>query len=185
MEFIGALPGFREMRAMCDIGGSHGRYAMAIVDRNAGMAATIVDLPEVVAVASPMCNDLGYGDRLCFAACNLGSETLPVQAFDLVLASHVLYPLVNRLDEVVAKIACSLKPGGWFVAHHLDPDGETSRPFRTTVDLAMSLMQHARHVLNPADLKAAMERAGLTDLRTGTSGFHKENQILAARVPER
>lgn len=181
VAFVASLPGFMEMRTMCDLGGGHGRYATAVLDRNPSIEAVVMDLPDVISLAAPLHHEAGYGKRLSFTPYDLRSDSLPERTYDLILTSHVLYPMADRLDDVMAKIAPALKPGGWFVAHHLDPEGDASRRFRTALDLVTCLTRHTRHVLYPNDLKAAMNHAGLVHLRTGTSGHHAENVILAAQ----
>jgi hypothetical protein len=181
IDFIVALQGFLEMRTMCDIGGNHGRYSMALLDQNPDLTAVVADLPDVVSVASSMCREAGYGERLSFAPCDLRDDSPSPGAYDLVLASHVLYPFSEQLDDVVARIGQALKPGGWFVAQHLDPNNSASRRFRTAMDLTTCLMRNSRHVVYPADLESAMSRAGLGDIKTATSGYHAENAIVAAR----
>ncbi len=182
VEFVAALPGFMEMRTMCDLGGGHGRYATSLLDLNPAMEAVVMDLPGVVSAAESLHRQTDYGNRLSFAPCDLRSDRLPERSYDLILASHVLYPFSDRLQDVVAMIAQALKPGGWFVSHHLDPNGDACRCFCTAVDLTTCLLGKARHVLNPAKLEAALSHAGLTNFRTGTSGFHAENLIVAAQM---
>jgi len=182
VAFVADLPGFADMRTMADLGGGHGRYAMALLDMNPAMGAVVMDLPGIVAVADSLRRVSDYGRRLSFTPFNLRSDRLPERSYDLILASHVLYPLSDRLEDVMVMIAPALKPGGWFVSHHLDPNGDACSRFRTTLDLTMCLLGRPSHVLSPAKLETALRRAGLISLRTGASGFHAENRIVAART---
>ncbi len=181
VQFVASLPGFTAMQLMCDIGGSHGCYAMGLLDRNPDLHAVIADLPSVIAAATIICREAGYGERLSATACDLRTDAPPESTYDLVLASHVLYPFWDKLEEVVAKLAASLKPGGWFVSHHLDPTSDASRAFFTAVDLTTCLMGNVKHIVSPPELEAAMDNAGLSNRKTATSGFHGENVILAAQ----
>lgn len=181
VEFIASLPGFLHLRTMCDVGGSHGRYAMGLLDRHPDLHAVLADLPNVVPAATAVCQEAGYGERLSVLSCDLRSDRLPRQAYDLVLASHVLYPFSDSLEAIVAKIADSLKPGGWFVSHHLNPDNEVCRRFWTAVSLTTCLTANLRHVLSSSQLEAALRGAGLDNLHTATAGYHSENQLMAAQ----
>lgn len=181
--FVTSLPGFHTMRNMCDLGGSHGRYAMALLDENPTLIADIVDLPGVVAVAASLCESSDYGSRLQFVPCDLRSDPLPERAYDLILGSHMLYPFSGQLEGILMKIAGALRPGGWFVSHHLDPNNRASRQFRTAVDLTTCMIGHVRHVLRPDDLENAIRHAGLSNIRTGRSGFHAEGVIVATQKP--
>jgi len=70
-EFISALPEFLDMLRMCDLGGNHGFYTMALLDRSPQLRGTICDLPEVVELAKEVISEMGYSDRIDTIGCDL------------------------------------------------------------------------------------------------------------------
>ena len=56
---------------MCDLGGNHGFYTMALLDRNSRLRGTICDLPEVVKLAKEVIPEMGYSDRIDTIGANL------------------------------------------------------------------------------------------------------------------
>ena len=58
-EFISALPEFPDLLRMCDLGGNHGFYTMALLNRNPQLRGMICDLPEVVKLAKEVISEMG------------------------------------------------------------------------------------------------------------------------------
>ena len=91
-------------RALLDVGGGQGVFAAAALDRHPRLAATVFDLPAVVArIADP---------RLARAGGSFAADPLPPGA-DLVTLVRVLH---DHDDAVVAallaKVRAALPPGG-------------------------------------------------------------------------
>lgn len=181
VAIIGALPGFGEMRRMCDVGGNHGRYSTALLDLNTRLCATIVDLPAVAAAVEETCRGAGYGQRLAVVPCDLRADSLPRGEYDLVLASHVLHILGAELETVVGRLAHSLAPGGWFVTQSLNPQTGASAVCRAAMDLVAALTVGTRHVVDPKELERILRPLGFTDFRTAATGPRASNLLLAAR----
>ncbi len=181
VEFIAALPGFTVMRRMCDVGGNHGRYATALLDRNPMLSAQLVDLPNVVDVVKAYCRDAENADRLTVLPIDLKTDTLPRNDYDLVLVSHVLQIFRDTLDETIQRIAASVAPGGWFVSHHMNPDGGAAPGTKATLDFMYHAMAKVDHFIHRDELERALKRAGFTRFIPGSTGPGDINLILAAQ----
>jgi hypothetical protein len=72
--FISALPEFPNLHRMCDLGGNHGFYTMALIDRNPRLRGTICDLPKVVKLAKDVISEMGYSDRIDTIGCDLETD---------------------------------------------------------------------------------------------------------------
>ena len=180
-EFIASLPGFAEISSMCDVGGNHGGYAMALLDRNPQMKAVILDLPSVAPAIEEFCRQAGYGERLSVLSADLRTDELPRSAYDLVLVSHVLQMFRDEFGETVAKIGACIKPGGWFVSNHMNPEGGADSRFIATVNFGACLVAGVNHLISQEDLSSALSRAGFGEVVTGRIGPNEVNLILAAR----
>ncbi len=169
VEIISRLPGFSGFRRMCDIGGNHGTFSMMLVDRNPGLSASICDLPHVMENASARCSRLGYADRIEVLPYDMRTDVLPEASFDLALASHVLYASANYeggLRRTVSRIADSLRPGGWFVSHHMATDGNSDPKAVSALEVITKLAGYKSHFLPVEMLRDAMTACGLEDIRT-------------------
>ena len=179
VAFVAALPGFGDMRAMADIGGNHGEFSMALLDRNPELVGEIVDLPHVVSAATERIGGRGYGGRLVAVARDLRTDGLPAGAYDLVLASHVLYAFVENIDALLADVFRSLRPGGWFVAQHLDPEGEAPRRYTSVVEFVTRMAGYGSHHIGGAWLSGKLAGVGFAHTQTAPAG--RGGLLVAAR----
>lgn len=182
--FIAGLPGFEVMRTMADVGGNHGRYTMALLDLNQSLAATIVDLPIVTPLIEATLGESGYEERVSVAAFDLRHDELSVQAYDLVLVSHVLHMFSDNLADVIHRLAGSLKPGGWFVTQNMDAEADSLSTRARVRELVTRVMGYPTHLLKTGDLEAALSASGLTDFRAAATGPGRLNVVCAARRME-
>ena len=182
--FITELPGFAEMEKICDLGGSHGFYTMALLDRNPELRGTVCDLPQVVESARETIERMGYQKRLALRAVDIETDDAFGRDFDLVLTSHVLYPWKGRLKRVFAGINKALKPGGWFVSNHFTRDEDGSGPMTVAMIELVSVMlgYPGRHFMED-ELKTELEACGFGDfiIRPAKNATQDNSLILAAR----
>jgi len=183
VEFITGLPAFDRMQTMCDIGGNHGEYSMELLRRNAELQGEILDLPEVVDSANRSIRQKGFADCLTARACDLRQDDLPDKAYDLVLASHVLYAFMDDLDACLSSIKNSIKPGGWFVSHHMDPSGALPRECAATVEFIARMAGYETHFIERERLEQVLNSVGFQNLITTPAGPDSGNRIMAAQVP--
>ncbi|MDQ4041602.1 MAG: methyltransferase type 12, partial [Actinomycetota bacterium] len=78
-----------DARAMVDVAGGHGAFAMAMCRRHARLHATVLDLPASVAVGRRIVAEQGFADRVAFRegdalAAELGDGLDVVSCFNLV-----------------------------------------------------------------------------------------------------
>ena len=182
VDLVSGLSGFMDMRDMCDLGGNHGAYSMALLDRNPLLKGEIADLPAVVATANERIARMGYADRLRAFDCDLRSDDLPRERYDLILASHILYGFMDDLGAVVAKVHGALRPGGWFVAQHKDPDGRTPVQVSMALEFVTRMSGYATHFIPFEVLADALLGVGFRDVRSVDSG-RGTGLIVAARKP--
>ena len=183
VDFAADLPGFMDMALMCDVGGNHGSFSMALLDRNPALRGEIADLPAVAAAAADRIACLGYAHRLRAFGCDLRSDALPEGRYDLVLASHVLYGFMDDLGAVLGKIQAALRPGGWFVAQHKDPYGGRSAQASMSLEFLTRMAGYATHFIPREVLEQGLLKAGFRDIRTRGAGRDNAGLIVAGRRP--
>lgn len=160
-DVAAALPGFADFRAMCDIGGNHGLYTMAVLERNPALRGVIYDLPPVAAQSKLRCERMGYGDRVEARGMDFREAALPEAAYDLALTSHVLYSFKDDLPGTLARIAAGLKPGGWFLSHHYCDRDESGHALqKASLELVTRLAGYPSHFIGREELRDALRSAG-------------------------
>ncbi|MGE4506454.1 MAG: methyltransferase [Desulfovibrionaceae bacterium] len=180
-DFIAALPGFGGMRRMCDLGGNHGEFSMAVLDRNPAMEGEIADLLHVADAAKRRIARRGYDGRIAVRGFDLAADALPEGRYDLVLASHVLYGFRDELPRVLAMVHASLRPGGWFVAQHSNPESGLEPDYAAAVECITRLTGYKSHYIAREELGGALAGAGFGDLRSATAGQRAGGLLVAAR----
>ena len=156
-----SLPDFNHFERMADLGGNHGNYTMSILAQHATMRADILELPHVARIAEERCAKLGYGERVKGIALDMRHEPLPEEKYDLLFASHALYSFQGNIKPVLKKIANSLRPGGWFAAHHYARTGSSMGPQAiASLEILTKLVGYFSHYLEPDVLEQELRSLG-------------------------
>jgi SAM-dependent methyltransferase len=95
---------------MMDLGGGSGVVSLALLRRNPGLSAVVVDIPNVCAAGREIARENGMEDWITYHAADFLHDQLP-SGFGLVLACDV-GPLGEPL---LRKIRAALDPGGRLV----------------------------------------------------------------------
>ena len=183
-EFITTLPEFPKLEIMCDLGGSHGFYTMALLDKNPQLRGTIIDLPKVAELAKELISEMGCAERIDTIGADIKTDVSIGEGYDLVFASHVIYEWKGHLEDVLKRINKAMVPGGVFVSNHLSMDDDECGPMSgTMVELMTRLMGYPTHHLSEDELKSALESSGFGDftVRPAEEGRQYQSLILAAR----
>lgn len=156
LEDYAGLPGAldQDHRHLLDAGGGTGTLASLVLRARPALSATVLDRPEVVAIARPPAD---LADRLRYRAFDL-FEPWPTRGDAIVLA-RVLH---DWDDEAAARLlrraAGALEPGGRvYVVELARPEGSLSG---SLLDLHMLLATGGRE-RTPSEHEVLLTRAGL------------------------
>ena len=183
-EFITTLPEFPNLKNMCDLGGSHGFYTMALLDKNPQLKGTVLDLPKVAELAKELISEMGCAERIDTIGADIKTDVSIGEGYDLVFASHVIYEWKGHLEDILKRINKAMVPGGVFVSNHLSMDDDECGPVSgTMVELMTRLMGYPTHHLSEGELKQALETSGFGDFteRPAEEARQYRCLILAAR----
>jgi predicted O-methyltransferase YrrM len=104
-------------RLLVDVGGGTGIYSIACLQRNPRLKAIVWDRPEVLKVAAEMGAAYGVSDRLELVPGDMFTDAMPPGA-DIVLLSNILHDWDRpQCQDLVARCAASLAPGGRLLIH--------------------------------------------------------------------
>jgi SAM-dependent methyltransferase len=108
---------------MMDLGGGSGVVSLALLRRNPGLSAVVVDIPNVCAAGREIARENGMEDRITYHAADFLHDELP-SSFGIVLACDIGPPS----ESLLHKIRAALDPGGRLVIVDLFAPSEGVAP---------------------------------------------------------
>ncbi|BDQ33294.1 methyltransferase domain-containing protein [Pseudodesulfovibrio portus] len=181
LALVRTLPDLNESGMLCDIGGNHGELSMSLLENYPGMTGELLDLPHVAEAVGGRIEKRELGGRLKPVGMDLRLERLGADRYDLALASHVLYGFVDDLEGVARMLYESLKPGGWFVSHHLNVAGDLDPNYTAVVQFITRVSGYKSHFIGKDHLEGALLKAGFTDILSCPAGKRRKGLLMAGR----
>jgi ubiquinone/menaquinone biosynthesis C-methylase UbiE len=148
-----------DARLLVDVAGGTGIYSIALLQKNPGLRAIVLDRPEVLKIAQEMASSHGVADRLSVQAADMFRD--PIPEADVILLSNVLHDWdVPECRTLIARCAASLRLGGRLLIHDVFLNDALDGP------LPMALYSAALFTLTEGRLYSAAEyRAWLAEAR--------------------
>lgn len=112
-----------------DVAGGSAVWSIAMLEKDPGSRATVIDFPSVTHVAEHYVAQHQLEDRYTYWAGDLEEMEIPDQAFDVAVMAnicHTLGPVATQ--KALQKLAKSLKPGGRLAIVDFVPDNRRSSP---------------------------------------------------------
>ncbi len=112
-----------------DVAGGSAVWSIAMLEKDPGSRATVLDFPSVTHVAEEFVAHHGLSDRYTYWAGDLEEMELPDGRFDLALLANICHALGPvSTQRAFQKLAKTLKPGGKLAIVDFVPDDRRSRP---------------------------------------------------------
>lgn len=168
-------------RRMLDIGGNSGEFVLNACRRNAGLAATVFDLPVVCALGREHVASVTEGDRINFVAGDMRTDPLP-SAHDLLTFKSVLHdwPEPDML-HILDRAARRLEPGGTLLIFERGPVDLRGSPMTASAMLNLVFAPFYRPAPVYADALASLGFLNIASERVDIdSPFH----LVTARKPK-
>jgi ubiquinone/menaquinone biosynthesis C-methylase UbiE len=162
------LPG---AKTLIDVGGGTGIYSIALVQKNPGLHAVIVDRPEVLKVAQEMAHAYGVGDRIACQAGDMFHAALPKG--DVVLLSNVLHDWdVPECRTLIRRCAETLSPGGRLLIHDVFLNDDLDGPLPIALYSAALFCLTEGRAYSAAEYRAWLASAGLAPQPLTPTSIH-------------
>ena len=154
-------------KQLLDVGGGPGTYSGLLTQRFEGLCSTVLDLPDVVAIAKEIVQSLGASERVELLPGNYKTTPFP-EGNDVVLISGVFHRETEETcRKLIANAAASLEAGGMLVINDVFTDqGGTSPAFATLFGLNMMISAPDGGVHEDHAVMCWMEEAGFAELGT-------------------
>jgi SAM-dependent methyltransferase len=175
---------FSQSRRLLDLGCGPGTYSMAIVERNPGLHATLLDLPGPIAEARRLAASRKMTDRLEFVAID-ARNYVPDNPFDTILVSNTLHMIgpVGSL-ELLRRCYQMLTPGGRLIvqAQYLNDDRVSPRwPTLLNLIQRVATPQGRNHAIS--ETREWMQEAGFQNVKYARFSLWNVCSCLIAERP--
>ncbi|MEU4805394.1 methyltransferase [Actinosynnema sp. NPDC023587] len=111
---------------LLDLGGGHGKYAIGLCAAHPGLRATVVDLPDALAVGGRAVADAGLTDRITLREGDYDEIDLGA-GYDTALLFNVVHGRTAEANRaLLARVAAAVRPGGAVVL--LEQDEHSTDP---------------------------------------------------------
>jgi len=171
-------------RALLDLGGGAGMYAIAFCKTNPDLSAWVLDLPSSQPLAMQAIERFNMTGRVHFLAGDYVNEDLP-GTYDAVWMSHILHgegpDTCSRLLEKVYRV---LDPGGMVAVHDLILEENRTAPlFPVLFSLNMLTGTAEGRAYTNRELTLMLRGAGFTDVERLSYAGPTDSGIITAKKP--
>ncbi|MFK0204018.1 methyltransferase [Streptomyces lavendulae] len=173
-------------RALLDIGGGSGGYAIGLCQALPSLRVTVYDLPFVTEIARANVQEVGLTDRItCTPGNFLADGGLP-QGHDVALLSNILHdwdPATNT--HLLTEVHRSLEPGGLVIINELVLDNDRTGPAPAALmGLNMVVETAGGRSYTQADHQALLTQVGFTGIQTQHLELPGVNIVITAKKPQ-
>lgn len=103
---------FSEFNTLLDVGGGSGGLAIAMVQANPHLQATVLDLPSITPITQQFITEANVAGRVQILAANAVHDSL-TGSYDVIVARHLIQVLsADDSRALLANLAAVLNPGG-------------------------------------------------------------------------
>ena len=115
-------------RHVLDLAGGPGIFAMAFLERHPAMRATLMDRPDVVAIAREQVDQAGLADRFTFIEGDVLQDDFG-GGYDLLLVSNLIHIYDEPANRaLIERCRAALEPGGLLIVNDFLVEDDRSGP---------------------------------------------------------
>lgn len=169
---------------LLDLGGGHAKYAIRLCTANPTLHATVIDLPEALAVGEEAVAKSDLTDRITLRPGDYDSLDLGTD-FDTVLLFNVVHgrPAPANQD-LLTRVAAALRPGGSVVLLEHDEHSEDRAGDAFARVFSLNLFHgQGGQVYPTAEIESWLTTAGLTTITTHPLRTSPGQSLIIATKP--
>jgi SAM-dependent methyltransferase len=146
---------------LLDVGGGTGIYTIALLQKNPGLRAIVLDRPEVLRICTEFANEYAVSDRLEVMTGDMFATPLP--DVDFVLLSNVLHDWdIPECRHLVQRCADVLRPNGRLLIHDVLLNDALDGPLAIACYSALLFTLTEGRAYSAAEFRSWLSDAGLT-----------------------
>lgn len=147
---------------LLDVGGGTGIYSFALLQKNPGLRAIVLDRPEVLRIAEEFAVEHGVADRVELRPGDMFADEFPA-GVDAVLLSNILHDWdVPECRQLVQRCAAALTPGGRLLIHDVFLNDALDGPLPIALYSASLFSLTEGRAYSAAEYRTWLSQAGLT-----------------------
>lgn len=173
-------------KRLLDLAGGPGTYSALIAAANPEISCTVIDLPDVVAIAAELIDQQGMSGRVKTIGGDYRTSALP-GGMDAVIVFGALHQESEAsARDILRRAFGALDPGGVIYVMDMMTDGtRTAPPFSALFAVNMALTAEHGWVFSDRDLRGWLEDAGFTDFTVAPLPSPMPHWLASARKPNR
>lgn len=170
-------------KRLLDVAGGTGAFAITLCRRYPGLFATILDFPNVTAVAARYIAEAALSERIALLPGDALETDWPGEQ-DLVLMSYLLSAVGTAdIPVLVERARDALVPGGRVIIHDFMLDEDRCGPFAAAGFFLSYLTLRADPIsFAPSEVEGWLAAAGFVDIHSGVM-IPEITRYTIARVP--
>lgn len=172
-------------KVLLDVGGGSGAFSIALCRHNPGLNATVLDFPNVAAIAERFVKDAKLEDRVACLRGDAVRDPWP-GGHDVVLMSYLLSAVAESSIALLFRNAWdALRPGGLLLIHDFMLDNDETGPALAALWFLQYLSGRIDGIsFSASTLAAPLEGQGFEDIREQVV-IPEITKLVVCRKPNR
>lgn len=155
------------VKSMLDVGGGPGTYSVLLAQKHPDLSSTVMDLPEVAAIAGELIASQNMADRVKAVPGDYHTADFPPGQDAVIILGVLHQESPESILAVFRKAHACLNPGGRiFVMDMMSDETHTSPKFSAMFAVNMALTTENGWVFSDKELAGWLASAGFTDVNT-------------------
>ena len=179
---VAEQPVFAELGSVLDVGGGSAIFSIALARAQAGLAATVMEIPAICTEADAYIAAAGVAAQVRTQAVNMFTEAWPT-GYDAHFLSNILHDWSDATCLLLAhKSFAALPAGGRILLHEMLMDDDGCGPLTTACFSMLMLLGTRGRQYTFTELRGFLEAAGFVDVSAQTTGGGYYS-LVSARKP--
>jgi ubiquinone/menaquinone biosynthesis C-methylase UbiE len=172
----------KDRKKLLDIGGGPGTYSTLIAQANPGISCTVLDLPDVAAIAAELIEQQHMSARVKTLAGDYRTTAFPAGNDAVIIFGALHQESADSARDILRRAFDALMPGGIvYIMDMMTDQTRTAPAFSALFAVNMALTAEHGWVFSDAELRSWLEDAGFSDFAVKPLAPPMPHWIASAR----
>lgn len=178
---VAMQPVFADLRAVLDVGGGSGIFAIEMAKARSGLSATVMEIATICAEADGYIAAAGVAGRVKTQSVNMFTQPWP-KGFDAHFFSNIFHDWSDETCRLLARKSFeTLPPGGRILLHEILMDDDDCGPLPAAAFSLLMLIGTKGRQYSLPELRHILESAGFVDIEAARTGGGYYSLVSARR----